>query len=111
MTDAAASTFRPWTPPRRTRRMSLPQFLWQSWRDPLQIWSEAHFRELYIDGASPLGPAVALAADGTATLTTSDLAAGTHAQVAQHTTVTIQHQVGVGSIHLTARVKRREMPI
>ncbi|MNU37389.1 Pentalenene oxygenase [compost metagenome] len=56
MTDAAASTFRPWTPPRRTRRMSLPQFLWQSWRDPLQIWSEAHFRELYIDGASPLGP-------------------------------------------------------
>lgn len=56
MTDAAASTFRPWAPPRRTRRMSLPQFLWQSWRDPLQIWSEAHFQELYIDGASPLGP-------------------------------------------------------
>ncbi len=56
MTDAAASTFRPWAPPRRTRRMSLPQFLWQSWRDPLQIWSEAHFQELYLDGASPLGP-------------------------------------------------------
>lgn len=55
MTDAAASTFRPWTPPRRTRKMSLPQFLWQSWRDPLQIWAEFHFKELYIDGASPLG--------------------------------------------------------
>ncbi|MFC5372523.1 cytochrome P450 [Brevundimonas faecalis] len=52
---AAASTFRPWTPPRRTERMSLPLFLWQSWRDPLQIWGEAHFRELYVDGASPLG--------------------------------------------------------
>lgn len=55
MTDAAASTFRPWTPPRRTQRMNLPHFLWQSWRDPLQIWSQAHFTELYIDGASPLG--------------------------------------------------------
>jgi len=55
VTDAAASTFRPWTPPRRTRRMSLPHFLWQSWRDPLQVWSQAHFTELYIDGASPLG--------------------------------------------------------
>ena len=52
---AAASTFRPWTPPRRTEKMSLPLFLWQSWRDPLQIWGEAHFRELYVDGASPLG--------------------------------------------------------
>ncbi|HAD85174.1 MAG TPA: cytochrome P450, partial [Brevundimonas sp.] len=55
MTDAAASTFRPWTPPRRTARMSLLPFLWQSWRDPLQIWGEAHFRELYISGQSPLG--------------------------------------------------------
>lgn len=55
MTDAAASTFRPWTPPRRTERLSLLPFLWQSWRDPLAIWGEAHFTELYISGQSPLG--------------------------------------------------------
>ena len=54
MTDAA-STFRPWTPPRRTERLSLLPFLWQSWRDPLAIWGEAHFQELYISGQSPLG--------------------------------------------------------
>ena len=52
---AAASTFRPWTPPRRTERLSLLPFLWQSWRDPLAIWGEAHFQELYISGQSPLG--------------------------------------------------------
>lgn len=55
MTDAAASTFRPWVPPRRTERLSLLPFLWQSWRDPLAIWGEAHFKELYISGQSPLG--------------------------------------------------------
>lgn len=39
---------------------------------------------VFLDGASPLGPAVALAADGTATLTTSDLAAGTHGLTASY---------------------------
>ncbi|WP_409018780.1 cytochrome P450 [Brevundimonas vesicularis] len=54
--DAIASRgFRPWTPPRRTERMSLIPFLLQSWRDPLQIWGEVHFKELYVDGESPLG--------------------------------------------------------
>lgn len=61
MTDAthsrpiASRGFRPWTPPRRTERMNLIPFLLQSWRDPLQIWGEVHFRDLYVDGESPLG--------------------------------------------------------
>ncbi len=56
LSDAIASRgFRPWTPPRRAERMSLIPFLLQSWRDPLQIWGEVHFQDLYVDGQSPLG--------------------------------------------------------
>lgn len=63
MTVAAASSplplqsegFRPWVPPRRTQRLSLIPFLLQSWRDPLQIWGEVHFTDLYVEGQSPLG--------------------------------------------------------
>ena len=61
MTDAATSTehvsngFRPWVPPQRTEPMSLLPFLWQSWRDPLQLWGKLHFKQLYVVGLSPLG--------------------------------------------------------
>lgn len=55
MTDAAASPFRPWTPPRRTRPMPFLPFLWQSWRDPLLIWSERHFTEPQLYGTGAMG--------------------------------------------------------
>ncbi|WP_205570681.1 cytochrome P450 [Brevundimonas naejangsanensis] len=55
MIDAAASPFRPWTPPRRTRPMPFLPFLWQSWRDPLLIWSERHFTEPQLYGKGPMG--------------------------------------------------------
>jgi cytochrome P450 len=63
MTDAATSSpttplsggFRPWIPPRRTERLGFFPFLLQSWRDPLQIWGEVHFKDLYVEGQSPLG--------------------------------------------------------
>lgn len=55
MIDAAASPFRPWTPPRRTRPMPFLPFLWQSWRDPLLIWSERHFTEPQLYGEGPMG--------------------------------------------------------
>lgn len=48
-------TFRPWTPARRTRPLGLIPFLWVSWRDPLGMWSERHFREPQLHGDSALG--------------------------------------------------------
>lgn len=50
-----SSGFRPWVPPQRTEPMSLLPFLWQSWRDPLQLWGRLHFKQLYVEGQSPLG--------------------------------------------------------
>jgi cytochrome P450 len=47
--------FRPWTPRRRTRPLGLIPFLWVSWRDPLGMWSERHFREPQLYGRSQLG--------------------------------------------------------
>jgi cytochrome P450 len=47
--------FRPWTPARRTRPLGLIPFLWVSWRDPLGMWSERHFREPQLHGDSALG--------------------------------------------------------
>lgn len=56
MADAtAADPFRPWTPPRRTRPMPFLPFLWQSWRDPLLIWSKRHFTEPQLYGKGPMG--------------------------------------------------------
>ena len=47
--------FRPWTPARRTKPLGLIPFLWVSWRDPLTMWSERHFREPQLYGNSRLG--------------------------------------------------------
>lgn len=47
--------FRPWTPRRRTKPLGLLPFLWVSWRDPLGMWSERHFREPQLHGDSALG--------------------------------------------------------
>lgn len=56
MTAAAPTApFRPWTPPRRTRPLPFLPFLWQSWRDPLLIWSERHFTEPQLYGKGPMG--------------------------------------------------------
>ncbi|WP_312812128.1 cytochrome P450 [Brevundimonas sp.] len=52
---ATSAGFRPWVPTRRSHKMGLVPFLWQSWRDPLQLWGELHFQELYVAGTSPLG--------------------------------------------------------
>ena len=45
-------TFRPWTPPRHDKPLGLARFLWVSWRNPLLMWSDRHFREpqLYAKG-------------------------------------------------------------
>jgi len=48
-------TFRPWTPARRTKPLGLIPFLWVSWRDPLGMWSERHFKEPQLYGRSQLG--------------------------------------------------------
>jgi len=48
-------TFRPWTPARRTKPLGLLPFLWVSWRDPLGMWSERHFKEPQLHGNSALG--------------------------------------------------------
>lgn len=61
MTDAAispvpvSSGFKPWVPTQRTKPMSLIPFLLQSWRDPLKLWGRLHFKQLYVEGQSPLG--------------------------------------------------------
>ncbi|HEV2082412.1 MAG TPA: cytochrome P450 [Brevundimonas sp.] len=54
MADGSAA-FRPWTPRRRTKPLGLLPFLWVSWRDPLGMWSERHFREPQLHGDSALG--------------------------------------------------------
>lgn len=48
-------TFRPWTPPRQTKPLGLIPFLWVSWRDPLLIWSERHFKEPQLFGSGRFG--------------------------------------------------------
>ncbi|MDZ4362553.1 cytochrome P450 [Brevundimonas sp.] len=48
-------TFSPWTPARRTKPLGLLPFLWVSWRDPLGMWSERHFKEPQLHGNSALG--------------------------------------------------------
>ncbi|MFJ6023413.1 cytochrome P450 [Brevundimonas sp. NPDC092305] len=50
--------FRPWTPPRRDKPLGLLPFLWISWRDPLGMWSNRHFREPQLHGTSALGEIV-----------------------------------------------------
>jgi cytochrome P450 len=50
-----AKTFRPWAPPRRKAPLSLIPFLYQSWRDPLLIWSERHFNEPQLFGQGRFG--------------------------------------------------------
>lgn len=50
-----AKTFRPWSPPRRKKLLSLAPFLYQSWRDPLLIWSERHFAEPQLFGQGRFG--------------------------------------------------------
>ncbi|WP_332659301.1 cytochrome P450 [Brevundimonas sp.] len=51
-------TFRPWTPPRRNKPLGFAQFLWVSWRDPLLMWSERHFREPQLYGKGPMGAVI-----------------------------------------------------
>jgi len=50
-----AKTFRPWSPPRRKKPLSLVPFLYQSWRDPLLIWSDRHFAEPQLFGQGRFG--------------------------------------------------------
>ena len=50
-----SQTFRPWTPPRRTKPLGLIPFLWVSWRDPLLMWSERHFKEPQLFGSGRFG--------------------------------------------------------
>ena len=50
-----SQTFRPWTPPRQTKPLGLVPFLWVSWRDPLLMWSERHFKEPQLFGSSRFG--------------------------------------------------------
>ncbi len=47
--------FRPWVPPRRRKPLSFLPFLYQSWRDPLLIWSERHFTEPQLFGQGRFG--------------------------------------------------------
>lgn len=48
--------FRPAIPPRRAGKpLSLLPFLWISWRDPIQMWSERHFTEPQLHGRSAFG--------------------------------------------------------
>lgn len=47
--------FRPWSPPRPKAPLSLVPFLYQSWRDPLLIWSERHFTEPQLFGQGRFG--------------------------------------------------------
>lgn len=47
--------FRPWSPPRPDRPLALVPFLYQSWRDPLLIWSKRHFEEPQMFGRSRFG--------------------------------------------------------
>jgi cytochrome P450 len=50
-----SQTFRPSTPPRQTKPLGLLPFLWTSWRDPLLIWSDRHFREPQLFGSGRFG--------------------------------------------------------
>lgn len=47
--------FRPWIPRRRKAPLSLVPFLYQSWRDPLLIWTDRHFVEPQLFGQSRFG--------------------------------------------------------
>ncbi len=58
MADGDPHGFRPAIPARRTRRASLPEFLWIAWRDPLHMWGERHFDELILTGTGILGTAI-----------------------------------------------------
>ena len=60
MADGAAhEPFRPATVRRRSGKpISMPQFLWIAWREPLTMWSERHFSELILFGQSALGFAI-----------------------------------------------------
>ncbi|WOB78403.1 cytochrome P450 [Brevundimonas nasdae] len=52
----ADTIFRPAIPPRRAGKpLSLLPFLWISWRDPIQMWSERHFTEPQLHGSSAFG--------------------------------------------------------
>ncbi|WP_425993041.1 cytochrome P450 [Brevundimonas sp. TWP2-3-2] len=51
----ADPVFRPWSPPRRAQPLPLVPFLYQSWRDPLLIWSRRHFEEPQMFGRSRFG--------------------------------------------------------
>lgn len=53
-------TFRPWTPPRRDKPLSLAEFLWVGWRNPLLMWSKRHFREPQLYGKGPLGAIIVI---------------------------------------------------
>jgi len=55
MDVAADMIFRPAVPPRRSKPLGLLPFLWDSWRDPLLMWSERHFNEPQLYGRGPLG--------------------------------------------------------
>lgn len=50
--------FRPAIPTRRDRPLPLIPFLWQSWRDPLLIWSARHFTEPQLYGKSAFGAVI-----------------------------------------------------
>jgi cytochrome P450 len=58
MADGNSLSFRPAIPTRRTRPASLTEFLWIAWRDPLGMWSEAHFDQLILFGQTKLGTAI-----------------------------------------------------
>ncbi len=60
MADGAADLpFRPATPARRSGKpISMPQFLWIAWREPLNMWSDRHFSEPILFGQSALGYAI-----------------------------------------------------
>ena len=56
MDMTADTVFRPAIPPRRAGEpLSLLPFLWISWRDPIQMWSERHFTEPQLYGSSAFG--------------------------------------------------------
>lgn len=56
MSIAADPVFRPQVPPpREGGPLSLPAFLWLSWRDPLRIWSDRHFELPQVHGRGIFG--------------------------------------------------------
>lgn len=56
MSIAADPVFRPQIPQRREGGpLSLPAFLWMSWRDPLSIWSDRHFDLPQVHGQGVFG--------------------------------------------------------